>query len=891
MLLPLLLATALQVTQIPLVSTVRDDDGLALLDSCFSPDGSDLYLRHRSGSLVRMNTATKAALETLPVLSTVSSTAITPDGAKMIIAGRYSAQVRTLPDLSLVAETGTDVAGAEAIYFNNAGTRAVIARGYGLSPVSVLNTNTGALVSGFDAPTSAAALGSIEVQSGLAADDTTFITIGRTAIFSFDIETGVETGRVYRVGMPRRMMQLAIPSDRTRAFVVLDDQSVSPREVVIEEYALPSLQLTRTMHTGITGNLTGLGKRFSIDDAGTLSVIYFNAGVFTVDLQTGVGSPLAIGDLNDALLSRDGSVALVSRSDRIELVDPRTGTVFGSQVPLSSSSQSIERHPSAPMFVYSRGSNDRLEFAELTPSGAAVFSDVNTGFGEEDDGFIEPTFIGDGSRAIVLEHDSDELALIDVDAERVTGRLAMEREPYALAELASGDVAVLHRKGASLVIVDPASLTIRGRMDLPGRADTVEVVPGTDLVWVEVKDVGLRSMVLVDTLALAPLVSVPLPTAANVFSTGITSVFDFARDRAYVLDPAGGSVLAVDLSAATLVASAQFQPNLAARIGLDPTSGRVIVYSSDVEIASFSLTPAGLLRDWTYDCIGSGGPNPWPLDLFADPDGSQWLFRLRSNSLGTCPNDVALDLGSGQVVAFGDLLPTFFQTDGLFPGGEHLYARESGLVSPPSLRFHQAKFNGSQFVQEQTFDATGLGYVTEFTRSIVSGRTLGLGEPTTTSLFGARNETAVLIDPLFDRRTSGCHPAARNSTGLAAELSVEGGGLTGGTLGATVTGLAPGSMPGFLFFGNALIPATPATGSIGSLCVGGEMGRFVDQVQVANGAGEHHFLIELESLPLSIGPFAAPAGSTWTFQDWYRDVDMAGMPVSNFSDATAVLIL
>lgn len=63
-----------------------------------------------------------------------------------------------------------------------------------------------------------------------------------------------------------------------------------------------------------------------------------------------------------------------------------------------------------------------------------------------------------------------------------------------------------------------------------------------------------------------------------------------------------------------------------------------------------------------------------------------------------------------------------------------------------------------------------------------------------------------------------------------------------------------------------------AGGGVGSLCVGGNVGRFDGNVLPTGSQGRVALPVDLTRLPQSGGPVAAMAGDTWCFQAWYRDV-------------------
>ena len=72
-------------------------------------------------------------------------------------------------------------------------------------------------------------------------------------------------------------------------------------------------------------------------------------------------------------------------------------------------------------------------------------------------------------------------------------------------------------------------------------------------------------------------------------------------------------------------------------------------------------------------------------------------------------------------------------------------------------------------------------------------------------------------------------------------------------------------------------------GSQGNLCLGGTIGRFVQQVQNSGASGSFTIQVDLTTMPPPVQPIVQP-GDTWNFQCWYRDV--GGQ--NNFTNAVSV---
>ena len=77
-----------------------------------------------------------------------------------------------------------------------------------------------------------------------------------------------------------------------------------------------------------------------------------------------------------------------------------------------------------------------------------------------------------------------------------------------------------------------------------------------------------------------------------------------------------------------------------------------------------------------------------------------------------------------------------------------------------------------------------------------------------------------------------------------------------------------------------------AGGSQGTLCVGGSVGRFFQQIQNSGSTGAISINVDLANLPQPNGAVSVAPGETWNFQAWYRDANPTS--TSNLSDAVSI---
>lgn len=96
----------------------------------------------------------------------------------------------------------------------------------------------------------------------------------------------------------------------------------------------------------------------------------------------------------------------------------------------------------------------------------------------------------------------------------------------------------------------------------------------------------------------------------------------------------------------------------------------------------------------------------------------------------------------------------------------------------------------------------------------------------------------------------------------------------------------PANSFGYLLVAPQSGTSMPAN-SIGRLCLNGQIGRYLGQVQQTSADGTMSFLVRPYDLPTPNGSVAAQPGQNWFFQVWHRDF-MGGTATSNFTNALQV---
>lgn len=230
---------------------------------------------------------------------------------------------------------------------------------------------------------------------------------------------------------------------------------------------------------------------------------------------------------------------------------------------------------------------------------------------------------------------------------------------------------------------------------------------------------------------------------------------------------------------------------------------------------------------------------------------------------------VAFAIVGNDVVATDQWSNTNFVCAGAMDGGDHAF----GMRLQPGT-----------FVVEFVYDGQVLG-------SIAGGippqpqmfqgvRWGALGDGT-----GRARFQRVEFRYLDDLGTTSCNPAVPNSTGSAASIGATGSlFVLQNFLEITATELPPNQFGYLLASLHAGFTQNPG-GSQGNLCLSGNIGRFVGQVQSSGAVGAFTVPVDLSAIPTT--PVASvAAGETWNFQAWYRDQNPAS--TSNFTNALRI---
>ncbi|MCP3918669.1 MAG: family 16 glycosylhydrolase [bacterium] len=133
--------------------------------------------------------------------------------------------------------------------------------------------------------------------------------------------------------------------------------------------------------------------------------------------------------------------------------------------------------------------------------------------------------------------------------------------------------------------------------------------------------------------------------------------------------------------------------------------------------------------------------------------------------------------------------------------------------------------------------------------------------------------------------TSYCTPAVPNSTGAPASIHAIGSDAVADQDLTLLATILPTHQFGYFLTSQTQGFVMNPGGSAGNLCLGGTLGRFIQQVRNSGVAGEFSITVDLTAMPVS-PPMPVQVGETWNYQCWYRDANPG--VTSNFTDAVGV---
>ena len=156
-------------------------------------------------------------------------------------------------------------------------------------------------------------------------------------------------------------------------------------------------------------------------------------------------------------------------------------------------------------------------------------------------------------------------------------------------------------------------------------------------------------------------------------------------------------------------------------------------------------------------------------------------------------------------------------------------------------------------------------------------------------VLGRCSGTSVYLSQLApdELGTRYCSPAVANSSGQPGRIAAVGSDQVSDNDLSLVSTDLPVNQFAYLLASLTQGFVSNPGGSQGNLCLGGQIGRFVQQIQNTGPNGTTTVPVDLTQLPPPLG--SIDAGETWNFQTWFRDKNPSN--TSNFTDGISVLFL
>ncbi|MEZ6018177.1 MAG: hypothetical protein R3F49_23940 [Planctomycetota bacterium] len=897
----LLCAVALQ--SFTLLSSASETDGDRALFA-FNAQGTELFIGNSATANVsRHDISTGARLAVEPTSSTegtLSLPVLALGGSQVLVTTRDGVDRFSASDLSHLGTFGTPaptgVVGYSYSLVDSNSSRAFLVRQPDPQQpeVDVFDLTTGALLTSHDVVSVVNNQSPAPANFVLAYDDRTLVYVENAnspspaEAVAYDMVLGAEVSRVVLPGRLQWQRLESVKRSRDGRRLIVRTGGGFSTGAHLTVLDLPSLNLVGSFSAPASENF----DTFDMDDAGRYAITVSEQGLERLDFVTGQRLVLEPGIEFPAWIAvTPGGVLTLKRGGPSFVHDIQTGTRLGAfpdlgDLPWSPNSLAgltlgtspkghlrIVKHPGSSRVAVG-ALFDRERVVVIDVAGAQTQAVATLGIAGDGDADA-PIHLADvdGSDLLVaLCEDSNTLRLMSGAIER--GVVSTGERPIAVTVVDGRWAAVICRAARTLEIFDLGSMTRSGVIPLAGAPR--ELDREGSRVWIRVEG-AIDALVGYELSGGTPtsVGSVPLQGSGGPF-IGIykieTVVIDAPRRLAYVADADRALVQRVDLASSSVTAERAIPgSNLRPHLALNPSGERLSVSHRVLENALVS----------GYDELPSSFSSLWTVDL-TSTEGS---YSGHAAFVSDTELLVATGVNSGRSLvdsATGAAMPL------------HPLQRSANIESNGGLVAtiaNDSSISSREFALERFVGGTPQWIAIPNTPNISTPRPMPMLVQESISrvvMAGAVSPYMSIADLAGDYVGRFCSPAASNISGQPATLEFSGSMFAGNRTTIGARGLSPQSNVGYLLVGDAqALPMIPP-GSIGQLCLGGRIGRYINQVQAASMLGAMSFEVDTSALPFSSGAVGIGPFEPLFFQLWYRDSSL-GAPTSNFSDMIGVL--
>lgn len=876
---------------VPLFPLWSATDHERALDADFSTDGTRVFVSHRfSGSIVALDAATGVPVGERDLGGRVQG-AHFDDASGDLFVLRLGQLVTLDPNTLATRATaavsyGQAFATRDMIQVDAAAGVALSSSTAGFSVVD-LTTSQEILAAGLDMPP-------VFVQGF---PNRAVLAPGGAFVAALQYEADAPVLELIEVASGAALRTLPLPAGQTVALVPSADRASmlvasveDPTRVTLRRISTADLSvLSVTQFTDPDASRVA-----GVNDAGTAAVVFDYEGTagYRIPLNGGTVAPSDAGvvafestPFRRPLVGRQLDRIAVSRGDEVTVTEGISGATSSVRTDRGGAVGAVGGiSADGTRFAFVQQDDDRVATIEAGAGGAVLLSDANTRLGFEVDGLVHVEFLEVSGRAVLLGPGSDTMQILDPRLFGSVADVELGGRPLSILELLDGLIAVGLHTG-DVEIFDAAGNPITTLPSLGGPAVELANLPQGGRVLVRRSSSTLGDTALVVDLASGAVVSAT-PLSGPAFG-GSIEPFDtqgLAVDAsgtfavAASASSAGATLDVLDLAAGGITGTAS-STRPADKVGalLAPDGTRAFVTTDAGDVFAVDLTQPALPVLWEVD--GNVVLTDSPNDLGLSSDG-RFLYAdlgVPFSPTTTPAGLVAIDVATGAVVSESGV------EQGL--GFEVVGDAILGYSTYTSLQLRLPSFD----VQSASFDVEIYdGTVPVFFQAGPAALDREGGQLACVVYDVASSRPSLLVADLFVGRTDvSCGGNPPNSTGERATLRLGGSPFAGDQLTATVSGLRPGGMFGLLAVSDQLSGPMPLLGSQGSLCLGGNVGRFLGTIQQANAAGQHVFPVNTSSMPIGTMPQMAEPGSTYAFQGWHRD-RVGGVATSNTSTAVAL---